>query len=103
MKYPRAIISKAQRQHNNELSQENVNSLEAIHSEMNYVLRENLSDYHKMIVLDMDDTILKSRFINECADEFGFRPKLDELRFSEKDPIILTKRIGVLFKEPDDG
>jgi glucosyl-3-phosphoglycerate synthase len=93
----RAIISKAQ-QHNNELSQENVNSLEAIHSELNHVLRENLSVYHKMIVLDMDDTILKSRFINECADAFGFRPKLDELRFSEKDPIILTKRIGILLK-----
>jgi len=92
----RAIISKAQRQHSNELSQENVNSLEAIHSEMNHVLRENLSAYHKMIVLDMDDTILKSRFINECADAFGFKIKLDELRFSEKDPIILTKRIGLL-------
>ncbi len=52
----------------------------------------------KMIVLDMDETILKKRFINECADSFGFGPRLEELRFSEKDPIILTKRIGLLLK-----
>jgi phosphoserine phosphatase len=94
----RAIISKAQRQHNNELTQESVNSLEAIQREMSNVLRENLSAYQKMIVLDMDDTILISRFIDNCAGAFGFKPKLDELRFNEKDPIILTKRIGLLLK-----
>ncbi len=94
----RAIINRAQRQHNNELNQESANSLAAIQREMTAVLRENLSVYHKMIVLDMDDTILKSRFINECADAFGFRAKLEELRFAEKDPIILTKRIGLLLR-----
>lgn len=94
----RAIISKAQRHHNDEFTKESVNSLEVIHREMNNALRENLSVYHKMIVLDMDDTILINRFIDECADAFGFKPKLEELRFSEKDPIILTKRIGLLLK-----
>jgi phosphoserine phosphatase len=94
----RAILSKAQRQHNNQLSIESVNTIETIQREMNTVFRENLSSYHKMIVLDMDDTILKSRFINECAEKFKFKPRLDELRFSEKDPIILTKRIGLLLK-----
>jgi len=94
----RAIITKAQGQENNALSIENANSLEVIQREMNNVLRENLSPYQKLIVLDMDDTILQSRYINECADAFGFRPKLEELRFNEKDPIILTKRIGLLLK-----
>ncbi len=94
----RAIITKAQGQENNALSIESANSLEVIQREMNNVLRENLSVYHKMIVLDMDETILKKRFINECADSFGFMPQLEELRFREKDPIILTKRIGLLLK-----
>lgn len=94
----RAILSKAQRQHNNELSKESVNSLETIQREMNNVLRENLSHFNKMIVFDMDNTILKSRFIDECAVAFNLQPRLDELRFSEKDPIILTKRIGLLLK-----
>ena len=94
----RAILSRAQRHNSNEFSLESVNSLETIQREMNNALRENLSAYHKMIVLDMDDTILTDRFINVCAAEFGFSTKLDELRFSEKDPIILTKRIGLLLK-----
>ncbi len=94
----RAILSKAQRQHDNELTLESANSLEAIQREMNFSLRENLAKFHKMIIFDMDDTILLSRFINECADAFGFKPKLEELRFNEKDPIILTKRIGLLLK-----
>jgi glucosyl-3-phosphoglycerate synthase len=94
----RAIISRAQWQPNTVLSEENVNSLETINREMNKVLRENLSAHHKMIIFDMDDTILKKRFINECADAFGFMPRLEELRFNEKDPIILTKRIGLLLK-----
>lgn len=94
----RAILSRAQRQHGHELTFESANSLEAIQREMNNVIRENLSAYKKMMVLDMDNTILTERFINVCADTFGFRPKLDELRFSESDPIILTKRIGVLLK-----
>jgi len=94
----RAIITKAQGQENSALSKENANSLQVIQREMNNVLRENLSGYQKLIVFDMDDTILKSRYINECADAFGFRPKLEELRFNEKDPIILTKRVGLLLK-----
>ena len=94
----RAIITKAQRHHSNELTHESVNSLAAIQREMNNVLRENLSSYQKMIILDMDDTILINRFIDKCADAFGFKPKLEELRFNEKDPIILTKRIGLLLK-----
>jgi phosphoserine phosphatase len=94
----RAILSRAQRQHNNELTEESVNSIVAIQREMTNVIHENLSDYHKMIVLDMDNTILTDRFINVCADKFGFRAKLDELRFNESDPIILTKRIGLLLK-----
>src|SRR5688572_18128279 len=94
----RAILSKAQRQHNNELTQESVNSLEAIQREMNNVLREELSAYQKMMLFDMDDTILITRFIDNCAVQSGFKLKLEELRFKEKDPIILTKRIGLLVK-----
>lgn len=65
---------------------------------MNKVLKEELSGFHKMAIFDMDDTILKGRFINECAKKFGFFPKLEDFRSVEKDPIILTKRIGLLLK-----
>jgi len=94
----RAIIRKAHGQHSVELTKEEVISLETINSEMNKVLKEELATFHKMIIFDMDDTILKGRFINECAKKIGFFPMLEDLRAKEKDPIILTKRIGLMLK-----
>ena len=94
----RAIISKAQGEPSSGLTEEEVFSLETINREMNKVLKEELSGFHKMVIFDMDDTILKGRFINECAKAFGFYPQLEDLRETEKDPIILTKRIGLMLK-----
>ena len=94
----RAIISKAQGRSANELSEEDVHSIETINREMNKVLKEKLSSYHKMVIFDMDDTILKGRFINVCAERFGFTPALEDFRSNEKDPIILAKRIGLMLK-----
>jgi glucosyl-3-phosphoglycerate synthase len=94
----RAIISKAQRQHPEEISEEDIMSIEAVSGEMNKTLREKLCGFHKMAIFDMDDTILLGRTIDACAKKFGFTPKLEDLRAQEKDPIILTKRIGLLLK-----
>jgi phosphoserine phosphatase SerB len=94
----RAIITKAQRQDPEDVSEEELHSLEAVNREMNKTLREKLSGFHKMVVFDMDDTILKGRLIDECAKAYGFTGRLEDLREQEKDPIILTKRIGLLLK-----
>lgn len=94
----RAIISRAQRQHPHEINEEAIHTLEAINSEMNKTLREKLSGFHKMAIFDMDDTILIGRTIDNCAKTFGFTGKLEDLRERESDPIILTKRIGLLLK-----
>lgn len=94
----RAIISKAQSQNLREISEEEIHSLETINREMNNTLREELSGFHKMAIFDMDDTILKGRTIDVYAKEFGFTARLEDLRDQEKDPIILTKRIGLLLK-----
>jgi len=94
----RAIISKAQVQHAGNISEEEINSLEAINREMNSTLREKLAGFHRMAIFDMDDTILMGRTIDACAKAFGFTARLEDLRAAEKDPIILTKRIGLLLK-----
>lgn len=94
-----AIISRATSSNlSHEITEEEIHSLEEINREMNNTLRENLSNFHKMAIFDMDDTILKGRFIDTCAQKFGFYDKLLELRAAEKDPIILTKRIALLLK-----
>ena len=94
----RAIIHKAHGQQSAELTEAEVASLETINREMNKVLKAELAVFHKMIAFDMDNTILKGRFIDECSKKFGFFPALEDLRAKEKDPIILTKRIGLMLK-----
>lgn len=93
----KVIIRKAHR-HVDDFTEDNVSSIETINREMTRVLKEELSAFHKMIILDMDNTILKGRFIDEAARKFGFFPALEDLRANEKDPIILTKRIGLMLK-----
>ncbi|HEX5026280.1 MAG TPA: HAD family hydrolase, partial [Agriterribacter sp.] len=94
----RAIIARAQPRPEFDLPEEDMSSIESIQREMHNTLKENLSQYHKLVVFDMDNTIFEGGFIDECAATFGFTRELEELRFTEKDPIILTKRIGLLLK-----
>ncbi len=94
----RAIIAKGQPQPEFNLPESEISSIETIQREMHNTLKENLSGYHKLIVFDLDDTIFNGRFIDKCAEAFGFTRELEDVRFNEKDPVILTKRIGLLLK-----
>lgn len=94
----RVIISKAQGRTLGGLPNELVHSLETINSELNKVLKDEAARYHQMAIFDMDDTILNGRFINHCAKKFGFEPALEDLRATETDPVIITKRIGLLLR-----
>ncbi|QEC67351.1 HAD-IB family phosphatase [Panacibacter ginsenosidivorans] len=94
----KAIISKAQQQNPGEQMEEAVESIEEINRQMHDVLKENLGVHHRMAIFDMDDTILKGRFIEACANKFGFTAKLHDLREEETDAMILSKRIGLLLK-----
>ena len=99
----KAIISRSQRRQSGQINEEEIHSVETINREMNKILREKLSGFHKMVIWDMDDTILKGRFIDECARIYGFTAKLEDLRSKEKDPIILTKRIALLLEGKNNG
>lgn len=94
----RAIISKAQQQNPGELLEADVETIEEINREMHVSLQENLSVHRKMAIFDMDDTILKGRFIEACAKKFGFQLQLADLREEETDSLILSKRIALLLK-----
>lgn len=94
----RAIIAKARLSNPEEVTENEIHSLEAINREMNKTLRDQLSGYHKMLVFDMDDTLWQGRFIDACAQKWGFTGKLEDLRYAEKDPLILSKRIALLLK-----
>ena len=76
----KAIITKGMQQLPEEVTEEEVRSIEEINRQMNYALQENLSGFNKMAIFDMDDTILKGRFIDVCAKRFGFTARLEDLR-----------------------
>ena len=47
-----------------------------------------------MVVFDMDNTLLRGRFIDTCADRFNFSQALRLLRQIDHNPISLTVRIA---------
>ena len=52
----------------------------------------------KMVVFDMDNTLLLNRFIDVSAAEFNFKQALGLLRQIDSDPVSLTVRIAALLK-----
>jgi len=93
-----AIIFKASTSSSPRYNFEELGALNEIRSQMEFALDNHLSELTKLIVFDMDNTILKGRFIDTCASKFGFKKELMDIRSSETDVIILTKRIATLLK-----
>ncbi len=58
----------------------------------------NKGAFNKMVVFDMDNTILRGRFIDDCAERFNFKQALNLLRQIDHDPVSLTIRIASFLK-----
>lgn len=94
----RAIIMKAMRQKNELVNLNELELVNLISSEMKSVMEDQVIHMKKMVVFDMDHTILKGSFIEACADKYGFRKEYDNIRLHEKDASAFTKRISLLLK-----
>lgn len=94
----RAIIKRATHQNNNLVNLEELGMVNIISSQMENVIKEEMNSLHKMIVFDMDNTLLQGSFIEACAVKFSFEEELAGLRSIEKDPAALTKHIARLLK-----
>lgn len=92
------IILKASSTNNPFFNFEELGVLAEIRSQMDFALQNHLSEFNKIIIFDMDDTLLMGRFINKCAEHFGFKNELMNIRANETDTIIITKRIANLIK-----
>lgn len=93
-----AIIMKAASSKNPRYNFEELGALSEIRSQMEFALKSNLGELNKLVVFDMDNTILRGRFIDKSADTFGFKKELMEIRSSETHIIAMTKRIAILLK-----
>lgn len=92
------ILSKAVKYPNKLFSLEDVRSFQVIREQMDFALRQKARDFNKAVIFDMDNTLLKGRFIDRCASIFGFTKDLMEYRTLEEDPMALTKKIAYLLK-----
>lgn len=94
----RAIIRKASLRQNNFVNLEELGTVNTITEEMDTVLREEMKSIRKMVVFDMDNTLLRGRFIDTCAEEFSFTEELKQIRQSGSTPAVMTKQIARLIK-----
>lgn len=98
-----AIIKKAFSQNNNAVSVEEFQSINIIRDQMEVAFSEPLKYARKMVVFDMDDTILKGRFVDTFARKYGLTDLLTEIRKKMSDSSIRTKTIAKMFKGKNLG
>jgi glucosyl-3-phosphoglycerate synthase len=93
-----AIIIKASTSKNPNFNLEEFGVLNEIRSQMEFAIENQLNKLDKLVVFDMDNTILLGRFIDICANMYGFKQELMKIRSSENDVIVRTKQIATLLK-----
>lgn len=96
-----AIISRALAADSKSLNLQEMQSFTEIRDQMEFAIKESLKGLQKLAIFDMDNTLLKGRFIDQCARFYGFEKELLQLRSLETDPVILSKNIARLMKGLD--
>lgn len=94
-----AIISKAANSNNPHFNFEELGALNEIRSQLDFSLTDKLKIAEKVVFFDMDNTLLRGRFIDKCAEKYGFRDELMNIRATETEPYIMTKRVAKFLKD----
>ena len=66
--------------------------------QMDLAVKESLIGLKKMVVFDMDNTILQGRFIYHAAEKFHFRKELLDIISNNNESYLITKMIARLLK-----
>jgi len=77
---------------------ETLENINIIRSQMDYAIRESLIGMEKMIIFDMDNTLLEGSFITTAAEAFDFKDDLIKIVTEYKNPYTRTKSIARLLK-----
>ncbi len=78
---------------------ETLEDINIIRTQMEFAIRESLKGLKKMIIFDMDHTLLTSSFITTAADNFNFRKELVKIVTENDNPYIRTKSIAKLLTD----
>jgi glucosyl-3-phosphoglycerate synthase len=82
---------------------ETYENIQIIREQMEFAIREGLMSLKKIAVFDMDNTILKTSFINTAAEKYGFKKQLVDIVTNNNNPFIRTKLIASLLKGKSIG
>lgn len=75
---------------------ETLENFNAIRSQMDFAIRDSLIGKEKMILFDMDNTLLEGSFITTAAEEFNFREDLIKIVTEYTNSYTKTKSIARL-------
>jgi len=82
---------------------ETYENIQVIREQMEFAIREGLMSLKKIAVFDMDNTILRTSFINTAAEKYGFKRQLVDIVTNNNNPFIRTKLIVALLKGKSIG
>lgn len=77
---------------------ETYENIQVIREQMEFAIQESLMSLKKIAIFDMDNTVLRSSFIQSAAIAFGFKNELMEIVTNNSNPFIRTKLIARLLK-----
>jgi glucosyl-3-phosphoglycerate synthase len=77
---------------------ETLENISVIRTQMDYAIRESLIGMEKMIIFDMDNTLLEGSFIVTAAEEFKFTDELIQIVTENSNSYTRTKLIARLLK-----
>lgn len=92
----RAILKRGQRMKHANL--EVLENISIIREQMDFAIRESVFGLKKMLIFDMDNTILQHSFINTLANRFHFKNKLISIVCENSNPLTRTKLIAKLLR-----
>lgn len=72
--------------------------VDTIRSQMEFALRENRKGLERMVIFDMDNTLLKGSFITTASRQLGFEEELINIVTHNDNAIMRTKLIATLMK-----
>ncbi|RAJ05069.1 phosphoserine phosphatase SerB [Chitinophaga skermanii] len=82
---------------------ETLENINVIQGQMEYALREAAKELKKMVIFDMDNTVLTKSFIHTAAEQFGFKKELVTIITENNNDFIRTKKIAKLLEGKSFG
>ena len=82
---------------------ETYENIQIIREQMDFAIREGLMSLKKIVIFDMDNTILRKSFIHSAAEKYGFKKTLVDIVTNNHNPFIRTKLIAGLLRGQSIG